>query len=94
MRKNVYTCEQGHRTVTVDINYGVTPMFLICKTEGCGAKATSAMYPPNIEEEPTHEWFKPDDAYLERRYGYDEAILHAMTEHVNKGGLDIRRIKK
>lgn len=67
---------------------GVTPMFLACRaTKGCKGSMASMMYRlPDPEFHPLHityEWFTPDDLS-----GYDEA----MREHIQMGGLDLRRI--
>lgn len=46
---NIYVCEKEHQILSVDIDHGVTPMFVTCRImEGirwCGARATSSMYP-------------------------------------------------
>lgn len=92
-RENVYTCPKCEGfTVTVDIDEGVTPMFLNCRASGeegdCDGMAVSAMYPkgprPARIPEPAWEWFKPDgDEY--------ENLSPAMKDHVDRGGLDIRK---
>jgi hypothetical protein len=93
LRENVYTCPKCKgMTVTVDIDEGVTPMFLNCRASGregdCDGMAVSAMYPkgprPPHVPAPAWEWFKPT--------GKDYARLSpAMKEHVDAGGLDIRK---
>lgn len=89
-RINVYQCRKcGGLTVTIDIHVGVTPFILNCRATGregdCGGHAESWFYrtvagiPP-----PAWEWFKP--------VGSEYRKLHrAMREHVDMGGLDIRR---
>lgn len=92
-RENVYTCAKckGY-TVTVDLDEGVTPMFLDCRASGregdCGGVAVSAMYPkgprPAHIPAPAWEWFKPTGADYER-------LSPAMKERVDQGGLDLRK---
>ena len=88
-RENVYTCpECSGYTVTIDVDEGVTPMFLNCRaTAGCKGMAHSAMYPegqrPPWIPAPTFEWFKP--------VGEDyEKLSAAMKDHVDSDGLDLR----
>lgn len=103
-RKNAYYCEEcGGYVVTIDRDEGVTPMFLACRVKGeptdprndCKGTSRSMMYPPEPWPEdhfalengapPTWEWYSPDT---------DEAnALNRDTfEHVQKGGLLLRRI--
>lgn len=62
-RINVYICDRGHHTVTVDVGFGVTPFMIGCQTEGCDCDARSLFYPtgpkPDWIAEPTHEWYQP-----------------------------------
>lgn len=105
LRKNAYWCEDCHGyIVTVDIDEGVTPMFLACRVKGepnapgndCKGTSRSMMYPAEpwpekdgfghpIPTEPTWEWYAP---------GLDEAnaLSRDAFEHVQKGGLLLRRI--
>lgn len=108
-RKNAYWCQSCHGyVVTIDLDEGVTPMFLACRVKGepsdpandCQGRMHSMMYP----EEP---WPATD--------GYDNPIPteptwewykpfepelkryrrrgdEATLEHVRKGGLLLRRI--
>jgi hypothetical protein len=92
-KENVYTCQKcGGFTVTIDVDEGVTPFMLKCRASGregdCDGFAMSAMYPkgtrpPHIPA-PAWEWFKPTGDY------YD-SLPPAMKEHVDNGGLDIRK---
>lgn len=92
-RENVYTCPKcrGY-TVTVDVDEGVTPFLLDCRASGreadCDGMARSAMYPqgprPAHIPEPAWEWFKPTGKAYKR-------LSPAMKDHVDRGGLDIRR---
>jgi hypothetical protein len=103
-RKNAYYCAKcGGYVVTRDVDEGVTPMFLACRVKGeltdprndCKGTSRSMMYPPEPwpDDHPalangapaTWEWYSPSE---DERRG-----LNAETrEHVNKGGLLLRRI--
>lgn len=105
--KNAYFCDDCHGyIVTVDRDEGVTPMFLACRVKGeptdpendCEGTSRSMMYPGEpwpeedglghpIPTEPTWEWYTPEA----------EEILTLDVEsvdHVRKGGLLLRQIKK
>lgn len=98
-RFNVYTCPDGHQTVTLDVDDGVTPMFLGCRHDGtetaCNLMAESACYPdgPMPEslreayEEFGWEWYRPSMKWA-RRQGPE------MLDHVERGGLVLRRHEK
>jgi hypothetical protein len=93
-RINVWTCPKcGGYTVCIDIHEGVTPFMLRCRASGregdCDGMATSAFYPkgprpPHIPP-PAWEWFRPVGSEYRK-------LSAAMREHVDKGGLDIRKI--
>jgi hypothetical protein len=88
-RKNAYWCEdcRGY-VVTLDVDKGVTPMFLACRVKGepddpandCKGTMRSMMYP-------APPWPKHD--------GFGSEIPTEPTwewyEHVRKGGLLLRR---
>lgn len=92
-RENVYTCKRcGGFTVTIDVDDGVTPMFIECRspppgTEDCKGMAASAMYPvgprpPNIPP-PAWEWYSPSPN--------ERATLSwGDADHVERGGLLLR----
>ncbi len=88
--KNIYTCQKcGGQTVTIDIDEGVTPFMLRCRATGeegdCDGMAQSCMYRvPANSPEPQWEWFTP------RGFEYRE-LSPQMKEHVDKGGLVIRK---
>lgn len=90
-RENAYLCETCDRyTTTIDIDDGVTPMFLGCRvTPGCRGKAHSLGYPngprPAHVPPPTFEWYKPTEKQA-RRMGEE------MAYHVSRGGLALRPI--
>lgn len=104
-RINVYTCRKcGGYTVTIEIHEGVTPFMLRCRASGregdcCGMAESSypsgekPSYPsgekpswkPSWVPDPAWEWFRPVGAEYRK-------LNRAMREHVDKGGLDIRKI--
>ncbi len=94
-RVNVYVCPvcAGY-TVTIDVHYGVTPFMLGCRASGrpgdCGGMAESSFYPkgprPSHIPSPSWEWYTP----LEGEY---RGLNRDMREHVDKGGLMIRKKK-
>lgn len=88
--KNIYTCEKcGGRTITLDVDEGVTPFMIGCRASGdeftCNGMAQSSMY-RIPEDTPEHqwEWFKPTGSEYRK-------LSRPMREHVDKGGLDLRR---
>lgn len=86
---NVYTCNKCKgRTVTIDIDEGVTPFMLNCRASGdeetCNGMAESSFYNNPLNLEPQWEWYRPDT--IERA---NSSI--GMREHANKGGLFIRK---
>lgn len=93
---NVYQCERGHPTVTVDLDAGGTPAGMPCPhtsargfpvvTVECGLHARSCWYRVPQDLVPTHEWYRPGDG--ERR----TLDVH-QAHHVDLGGLLIRRIE-
>lgn len=103
-RKNAYYCDQckGY-VVTLDVDDGVTPMFLACRVKGdptdpanaCKGTSRSMMYP----DEPWPEkdgWGQPiptEPGWEWYAPDADEvAKLDENTaEHVSKGGLLLRR---
>ena len=88
--KNIYTCPKcGGQTVTIDVDEGVTPFMLRCRATGqegdCDGMAQSCMYRvPADSPEPQWEWFKPCGSEYRK-------LSRQMRDHVDKGGLDIRR---
>ena len=90
---NVYTCPACRGfTVTIDIDKGVTPMFLGCRASGneddCEGMAQSAMYPkrprpPHIPA-PAWEWYKASEEEI-------EAMPEGHRQYYRDGGLAIRK---
>ena len=87
-RINVYSCSRGHRTVTVDREDGTTPGGIRCKTRGCRESAWSSWYAAwRRLLTPTHEFIRPDAAIHAK-------LDAAARDHVDQGGLILRRIRK
>jgi hypothetical protein len=84
---NVYTCPNGHQTVTLDVAEGTTPQMIQCPA--CLAEkkpnvaANSAWYMVAQDLTPTHEWYKPSDIIK---------VPKNLQEHVAAGGLLLREI--
>lgn len=87
-RINCYVCSKcGCITKTIDIHYGVTPMFNSCTS--CGSQSTSTWYRDIApDQEPTHEWFVPTLKEI-MKYRNNPS----MIDHIFNGGLDFRKIK-
>jgi hypothetical protein len=84
---NAYNCDTCHaNTVTIDVDPGVTPMFLGCRrTPGCRGMASSSGYPdleppPHIMTDLDFEWATP----TEREF---RQLEPEMKSHVDQGGL-------
>lgn len=108
-RKNAYWCREckGY-VVTIDVDEGVTPMFLACRVKGdptddandCKGMMHSMMYP--AEPWPATDGFDAAIPTIPTWEWYmpDEAELEryrregdmAMLEHVHKGGLALRKV--
>ena len=91
-RENAYVCPKCKApTVTVDVDDGVTPMFLGCRaTPGCDGMAQSSMYPkeprPPWVPEPAWEWYRPTLKQAKKK----EARYPGTLDHVRRGGLLLR----
>lgn len=98
-RVNGWTCPRCHETTyCVELDAGVTPMFLACRAEGvepaeakCHGTAQSIMYPP--PPIPEHvllavewEWYRPLEDELR------EMVDQAAVAHVQRGGLLLRKL--
>lgn len=68
-RINVYQCKNSHLTVTVDVDEGVTPFMISCKTPLCNSSANSSFYPkgpkPSNIPDPQWEWALPTKEQVE-----------------------------
>lgn len=83
---NVWTCRCGWELVAIDLDEGVTPMFVACEADGCTMLASSAMYrdaDPLGRRVPTHGWYRPEA--LPR----DDRDAH---HHLRQGGLLLREL--
>lgn len=84
----MYVCQTcGYKIVTIDVDEGVTPFMIECKRENCNGDMYSSFYKVNPFLEPTYEWYKP------KIEDYSEEDRELMRDHIENGGLDIRRIK-
>ena len=88
---NVYVCPKCKgQTVTIDADDGTTPFMIKCRSVGgCHEEmATSSFYQVDQNLIPSFEWYRPVGEQLDRiiKQGGD------MQEHVEKGGLLLRRI--
>lgn len=79
---NVYTCPNGHQTITKDVDEGVTPFMLKCRS-GCNEMARSCFYNCDQTLKPKYEWFKPSQKEFNK-------MDKPMQEHIKQGGLDLR----
>lgn len=109
-RINAYTCDAGHRCVTIDRVEGTTPFMIACQTDGCDLTAKSALYRVGDAEKPTHEWYRPDSrdvraeteramASRRKKFGPSDHMsfrdVYAMIDgHVQMGGLLMRKIEQ
>ena len=88
---NVYTCPKGHKTVTIDTDEGVTPMKLMCRQKdddgkhNCTEWASSAWYNCDQSQKPEYEWYRPASL---------KGLNQGEKEHVELGGLLLRKLKK
>jgi len=83
-RRNAYFCKECRKaTITVDVDKGITPAFILCPD--CGKMASSFMYQLpgcmhfNVKAE--YEWYKPDISKVSK----------GEADHVKNGGLLMRK---
>jgi hypothetical protein len=91
---NAYRCPYGHVTVTVQEVEGATPMFIPCAEKPCPGRAASMGYNQEViahlpDPTPRWEWYRPGRQQLRRMRAHDPYVL----EHVNQGGLLLRRLR-
>lgn len=85
-RYNAYGCSMcGKAYLTLDIDPGVTPMFMPCfATQGCKGQAVSQGYPegdpPAYMGEPIIHWVRPEPHELKH-------LPPQLKQHALKGGL-------
>lgn len=53
---NIYTCEDGHRTVTGNLSDGVTPFMIGCRQPHCKKEAHSCFYRVPQDSKPEYVW--------------------------------------
>lgn len=91
---NVYRCNAGHLTVTVDKDEGTTPFIITCPKCGGGPdysggpndnSAKSRFYNCYQFIRPEYEWYAPSAEEV-------EILSPGAKEHVNMGGLLKRKI--
>jgi len=89
-RENVYRCPAGHLTVTVDVDEGVTPFIITCRSGSCQEAASSSFYPksprPAQIPAPEWEWYRPTDKQAKKK----DRQFPGTWDHVRNGGLLIR----
>ncbi len=89
-RKNVYTCRRcGGQTITRDVDDGTTPFLIGCRASGregvCDGLAESSFYRVSAgAPDAVWEWFRPTGSEYRK-------LNRMMREHVDRGGLDLRR---
>lgn len=100
-RKNIYQCQTCLGLIcTVDRDKGVTPFMIDCKvTADCKGPMQSSFYMVHPMVVPTFEWFRPTSEELadicESLDGPRAALRKAAyVDHVNRGGLILRPIKR
>jgi len=86
-RRNAYFCSNCRKvTITVDIDEGVTPMFILCPY--CDRQATSFMYQlPGCLAfgiQADYEWYRPSEEEM-------KTLFKGEMNHVANGGLLKRR---
>lgn len=82
-RINVYTCKDGHRTITRDAYDGITPFIIKCTHKGCKKPAQSGFYKIDQKTEPTHEFYMPSDY---------AGLKSEEISRIRNGGLLMRKI--
>jgi len=94
-KKNIYICNEGHKTVTVDRDKGTTAFLIACPECPPPKTARSSMYRVDQSLEPTHEWYNPTEEDL-RDLKSDMAleIFTNIKAYVERGGLLFRPIRK
>lgn len=87
---NAYQCQDcGTKTLTVHKDEGRTPMYLVCRAEGCSGTSVSMGYPagevPRDLLPAKWEWYRPDEEEL-------KDVSDEMRNYVAQGGLALREI--
>jgi hypothetical protein len=102
--KNAYWCDSCHGyVVTIDVDDGVTPMFLACRAKGeptdpgndCRGTSRSMMYPD--EPWPDQDGYgnaiptEPEWEWYRPTLKWARRQGAETLDHVNRGGLLLRR---
>lgn len=92
---NAYTCEKCGGTIcTVNLDAGVTPMFLACRAvpsdlvKDCDGSMVSAWYRGTEAMTPTWGWHQATPKQIRRMKRNDPA----MADHCAQGGLLLREL--
>lgn len=81
LTKNIYECSDSHKTVTIDIHCGTTPMIIDCPE--CQQSSHSKWYPKGIEDlSPSHYFYRPTFEQTLKLRNKPNTL-----DHVLKGGL-------
>lgn len=104
-RKNAYWCPDCHGyVVTIDLDEGVTPMFLACRVKGepgspendCKGRMHSMMYPdepwPEVDGHLTPIPTEPTWEWYKPTLKWARRKGPDVFEHVRKGGLMLRKL--
>ena len=86
---NVYGCQTcGGKIVTIDLDKGITPFMIGCKaTPECDGDMYSSFYNVDQSLEAEYEWYRPKSVEH-----YPAEHRKMMQDHIDKGGLDMRKI--
>jgi len=90
--KNAYVCQKcGGETVTVNLADGVTPFVIKCRARWpgeCDGMAQSRFYQIDQSRLADWGWYRPEAKDLEGL----EQVAPGITDHVNRGGLTLRKL--
>lgn len=92
-RINEYVCEKcGKSTVTINGEEGVTPFVIACRADwpasNCDGMSQSRFYRGTDNLDPQWEWHRPTPEECREK----EKEAPGLTEHVERGGLVLRRL--
>lgn len=90
-RYNVYACDNGHHNLSMDLDEGVTPMFLMCRRDGCGARSVSSGYPAG---DPPEHLFPVRVIWRKATKGEMKRERRKGGEHFALGGLQMEWVSR
>jgi hypothetical protein len=97
-RTNMYVCDSGHQTVTIDRAEGTTPYLIVCpacEAKGKQETAVSMMYKVSQALVPSHEFYKPTEQELaDMKAELAPNMFEDLAGHVANGGLLFRKIQE